>query len=225
MIFALALETERKLIHRGAEACFASVPGGGAKWGKEKVSGLNNASLHMIALHRSTGNPRKWCDGGYRWLDPGRSGRICRSVRKLPLRLLKPSREKHSNQRVPESRVIQCGDRSRQVLPHPPTTRWLPPCMTGVPTSAPSKPSSGTSGCIPSTDTRVGLKKLLERGPAVLCVVDQAAFIALNPAAELDLPKLPRSLPKAVLTHAEVESVLQQPDTTTVAGPATIERC
>jgi integrase/recombinase XerD len=43
-------------------------------------------------------------------------------------------------------------------------------------------------------------------------------IITLNPAAELDLPKLPRSLPKAVLTHAEVESVLQQPDTTSVLG-------
>ena len=42
--------------------------------------------------------------------------------------------------------------------------------------------------------------------------------IAFNPAAELELPKLPRSLPKAVLAHEEVELVLQQPDTTTPLG-------
>jgi integrase/recombinase XerD len=43
-------------------------------------------------------------------------------------------------------------------------------------------------------------------------------FLAYNPAAELDLPKLPRSLPQAILTHDEVERILQQPATTTPLG-------
>jgi integrase/recombinase XerD len=43
-------------------------------------------------------------------------------------------------------------------------------------------------------------------------------FLPFNPAAELELPKLPRTLPKAVLTLDEVELILQQPDTTTSLG-------
>ncbi len=43
-------------------------------------------------------------------------------------------------------------------------------------------------------------------------------YVAVNPTAELDLPKLPRSLPQAVLSHEEVELVLQQPDTNTPQG-------
>ena len=42
--------------------------------------------------------------------------------------------------------------------------------------------------------------------------------IPFNPAAELELPKLPRQLPKAILSEAEVERILQQPDTTTSLG-------
>ena len=46
------------------------------------------------------------------------------------------------------------------------------------------------------------------------------AFAMWCSARDVDspLPKLPRSLPKAVLTHAEVENVMQQPDTTSVLG-------
>ena len=42
--------------------------------------------------------------------------------------------------------------------------------------------------------------------------------IPFSHAAELELPKQPKSLPKAILTVAEVESILQQPDTTTPLG-------
>ena len=42
--------------------------------------------------------------------------------------------------------------------------------------------------------------------------------IPFNPAAELELPKLPRQLPKAILSNSEVERVLQQPDTTCALG-------
>ena len=43
-------------------------------------------------------------------------------------------------------------------------------------------------------------------------------IIPFSPAAELDLPKLPKPLPKAILTIDEVERILQQPDTTTPLG-------
>jgi integrase/recombinase XerD len=39
-----------------------------------------------------------------------------------------------------------------------------------------------------------------------------------NPASEIDLPRLPRALPKAVLTPLEVEAVLMQPNLTTPWG-------
>jgi len=42
--------------------------------------------------------------------------------------------------------------------------------------------------------------------------------LPLNPAAELELPKQPKSLPKPVLSPDEVERVLAQPDTTTALG-------
>ena len=42
--------------------------------------------------------------------------------------------------------------------------------------------------------------------------------IPFNPAAELDLPKQPKTLPKAILSVDEVERILQQPDTTTPLG-------
>jgi len=42
--------------------------------------------------------------------------------------------------------------------------------------------------------------------------------IPFNPAAEIQLPKLPRQLPKAVLSTEEVERVLAQPDTRTIIG-------
>ena len=42
--------------------------------------------------------------------------------------------------------------------------------------------------------------------------------IPFSPAAALELPKQPQTLPKAVLSAAEVELVLQQPDTTTPFG-------
>ena len=43
-------------------------------------------------------------------------------------------------------------------------------------------------------------------------------YIAFSPASEIELPKLPKSLPKAVLSSDEVERILQQPDTTTPLG-------
>lgn len=43
-------------------------------------------------------------------------------------------------------------------------------------------------------------------------------YIPFSPAAEIELPKLPKTLPKATLSEAEVESILQQPDTTTLFG-------
>ncbi|PHV09789.1 site-specific tyrosine recombinase XerC [Chitinimonas sp. BJB300] len=43
-------------------------------------------------------------------------------------------------------------------------------------------------------------------------------YILYNPAAELELPKAPRRLPHAVLSREEVESVLNQPDLTTLMG-------
>ena len=43
-------------------------------------------------------------------------------------------------------------------------------------------------------------------------------YIPFNPAAELELPKLPRQLPKAILSDDEVDRILQQPDTTTPLG-------
>jgi integrase/recombinase XerD len=42
--------------------------------------------------------------------------------------------------------------------------------------------------------------------------------ILTNPASELDLPKPPRQLPKTLLTVAQVEDVLNQPDITTPMG-------
>ncbi|TWU02317.1 site-specific tyrosine recombinase XerC [Stieleria varia] len=42
--------------------------------------------------------------------------------------------------------------------------------------------------------------------------------IAFSPAAELDLPRQPKTLPKAILTVDEVEQVLAQPDVTTPIG-------
>ncbi len=41
-----------------------------------------------------------------------------------------------------------------------------------------------------------------------------------NPASELELPRLEQRLPKHVLTKAEVEQVLRQPDTSEADGPA-----
>jgi site-specific recombinase XerD len=43
-------------------------------------------------------------------------------------------------------------------------------------------------------------------------------FIPFNPAADLELPKLPRQLPKAVLSIDDVGRILQQPDVTTPLG-------
>lgn len=42
--------------------------------------------------------------------------------------------------------------------------------------------------------------------------------LVMNPAAELELPRLPKRLPRAVLTVSEMERVLQQPDLTTPLG-------
>ena len=42
--------------------------------------------------------------------------------------------------------------------------------------------------------------------------------ILYNPAAELLLPKLPRRLPRNVLSVAEIETILNQPDVTTPSG-------
>lgn len=46
----------------------------------------------------------------------------------------------------------------------------------------------------------------------------KTGVLASNPAAELELPKLRRRLPKAVLTAREVEAVLAIPDTRSVIG-------
>ena len=42
--------------------------------------------------------------------------------------------------------------------------------------------------------------------------------LTVNPAAELVLPRLPKRLPRAVLTISEMERVLAQPDVTTASG-------
>ena len=42
--------------------------------------------------------------------------------------------------------------------------------------------------------------------------------LPFNPANEIELPKQPKSLPKAILSPAEVERILAQPDTTTSLG-------
>ena len=42
--------------------------------------------------------------------------------------------------------------------------------------------------------------------------------IPFNPAAEIELPKQPKTLPKAILSADEVEQVLSQPDATTTLG-------
>jgi len=43
-------------------------------------------------------------------------------------------------------------------------------------------------------------------------------YILYNPASEIDLPRLEKRLPKHVLTQAEVELVINQPDINTVFG-------
>ncbi len=42
--------------------------------------------------------------------------------------------------------------------------------------------------------------------------------LPFNPASELELPKQPKSLPKAILSPDEVERILAEPDTTTALG-------
>jgi integrase/recombinase XerD len=42
--------------------------------------------------------------------------------------------------------------------------------------------------------------------------------LAVNPAAELDLPRMPRPLPRALLSRAEAELVLSEPDLRTAMG-------
>lgn len=46
----------------------------------------------------------------------------------------------------------------------------------------------------------------------------KSRLIEFNPASEIELPKLPKSLPKTILSSAEVQLVLAQPDTTTPLG-------
>lgn len=43
-------------------------------------------------------------------------------------------------------------------------------------------------------------------------------YILYNPASELDMPRLEKRLPKAILTESEVEWVMNQPDIETVYG-------
>jgi len=43
-------------------------------------------------------------------------------------------------------------------------------------------------------------------------------YLAMNPASEIDLPKLPRRLPRNVMSIAETERVLAEIDTNTAAG-------
>ena len=42
--------------------------------------------------------------------------------------------------------------------------------------------------------------------------------LVVNPAAELELPRLPHRLPRAVLSISEAERVLAQPDLATALG-------
>lgn len=42
--------------------------------------------------------------------------------------------------------------------------------------------------------------------------------LPFNPAADIELPKQPKTLPKAILSADEVERILEQPDTTTPLG-------
>ncbi len=42
--------------------------------------------------------------------------------------------------------------------------------------------------------------------------------LPFNPASELELPKQPKALPKAILSVDEVERILSEPDTTTAIG-------
>jgi integrase/recombinase XerD len=42
--------------------------------------------------------------------------------------------------------------------------------------------------------------------------------IPFSPATDIELPKQPKTLPKAILSEAEVELILKQPDTTTAFG-------
>lgn len=46
----------------------------------------------------------------------------------------------------------------------------------------------------------------------------QQNYLLYNPASELELPKLEKRLPRAVLTASEAESVINQPDVTTPMG-------
>jgi len=46
----------------------------------------------------------------------------------------------------------------------------------------------------------------------------KANHLPFSPAAEIELPKQPKTLPKAILTADEVEQILAQPDTTTPLG-------
>ncbi len=46
----------------------------------------------------------------------------------------------------------------------------------------------------------------------------RAKWITVNPAADLALPRLPKRLPRAVLSVSEAERVLAQPDVTTALG-------
>jgi integrase/recombinase XerD len=43
-------------------------------------------------------------------------------------------------------------------------------------------------------------------------------YILYNPASDLELPKLEKRLPRAVLTESEAESIINQPDVTTTFG-------
>ena len=57
-----------------------------------------------------------------------------------------------------------------------------------------------------------------ERSPSVLRWLTKVNHIPFNPAAEIELPRQPKTLPKAILSADEVEQVLSQPDTTTPLG-------
>jgi integrase/recombinase XerD len=48
--------------------------------------------------------------------------------------------------------------------------------------------------------------------------LSKEGFLLANPASELELPKLPQRLPRAVLTAEEAESVLAKPDVTQPEG-------
>lgn len=74
----------------------------------------------------------------------------------------------------------------------------------------------------PSPSGKPRTPRSLHRTLSVLRVFFRFAarrnYVLVSPASELELPKLPRRLPRAVLTHEQMERVLGQPDARTALG-------